>query len=238
MNNQTYLDLSLLKNQNTIATKLAFSFTIEELEQISIKNISFASSKRDISQPINSVYVKKFEDDKTFEILDILVINVYPPIRFINIRFIKGEYFQMDFKCKYSKKISSYLNFVIANAINFLKYRSEHDYFLIKGHIYDNFSKMLSKQISLGGLEELRFICSYFNTNTEILTSDNYSFNFTIEDVKFDLSTTPDLIRIGFEGKKKSDYIFLYRNKIGISSINLIVEKTIKIKCKEETGKS
>ena len=97
---------------------------------------------------------------------------------------------------------------------------------------------MLSEQISLGGLEELRFICSYFNTNTEILTSDNYSFNFNIEDVKFDLSTTPDLIRIGFEGKKKSDYIFLYRNKIGISSINLIVEKTIKIKCKEETGKS
>ena len=82
-----YLDISLMKNQNAIAAKLAFSFSVEELESIDISAISFIESKRDISKPVNVIYSRKFDEveDRSFEILDIFLLNTYPIVRYINI---------------------------------------------------------------------------------------------------------------------------------------------------------
>ena len=236
-----YLDISLMKNQNVIAAKLAFSFSVEELESIDISAISFIESKRDISNPVNVIYSRKFDEieDRSFEILDIFLLNTYPIVRYINIRFTRGGYFQMDYKCRYTKKISTYLKYVIARAINFRNYRSEHDFFIVKGNIYNNFAKLVSDTISLNGLEELRFVCDYLSTKSPILTDKNFSYKCQIEGFDFSIDTTDCLLKIGFVDKMgKFHYIYLYRTRIGLSSVNLIVEKAIKLSCQKESGKS
>ena len=236
-----YLDISLMKNQNAIAAKLAFSFSVEELESIDISAISFIESKRDISKPVNVIYSRKFDEieDRSFEILDIFLLNTYPIVRYINIRFTRGGYFQMDYKCKYTKKISTYLKYILARAINFRNYRSEHDFFIVKGNIYTNFARLVANTVSLNGLEELRFVCDYLSSKSPILTDKGYYYTCQIEGINFSINTTDCLLKIGFVDKEnKFHYIYLYRTRIGLSSMSLIVEKAIKLKCQKESGKS
>lgn len=230
----SYLDISLMKNQNMIAAKLAFSFSIDELEKIDISAISFVGSRRDISKQTNVVYSTQFHRDgevHTFEILDIFLLNEYPISRYINIRFTRGGYFQMDYKCRYTKKVTIYLKYILAKAINFAKYRSEHDFFIIKGNIYNNFAKLLSNAISLDGLEELRFVTEYISNEEDILAKENFTHEFSIEGVLFCITTTNCLIKIWFKVENQREHsIYLYKTKIGLSSISLIVEKAIKFK--------
>lgn len=233
MDKQNYLDISLLKNQNMIAVKLAENYSVEELEQINFSSIVLFESKRDISKPINIIYESEFAENRKIQLLDIFLLDAYPIIRFINLRILQSDYFQMDFKCKFNKKILNYLDIIVAKAVNFLKYKSKYDAKLIKNNIINNFASILANSMSLGGLEEIRFISEYVNADESILTQENFVFDFSIENVKFHVTANDSLIRFSFIANDKEEYIRVNRNKIGVSSISLIIEKAIKIKCKK-----
>lgn len=232
MDKQPYLDISLMKNQNFIALKLADMFSLEELEILEFENINIAPSKRDISEPINTVYEVYFEGNRVVQVLDIFLLNVYPIVRFVNLRLIDNGAFQMDFKCKHSKKVCGYLAIILAKAINYSKYKSKTDIQYIKNNIITNFSTLLANSMSLGGLEELRFISEYINNEDKVLTDSHFEFKFKIENVDFKMTCTPYLIKYQFTKDGKTEYIYLQKNKIGIASCSLIIEKALQTKLK------
>ena len=84
-------------------------------------------------------------------------------------------------------------------------------------------------------LEEDLYLAQIINVNADesILTQENFVFDFSIENVKFHVTANDTLIRFSFIENDKEEYIRVNRNKIGVSSISLIIEKAIKIKCKK-----
>lgn len=232
MNKSNYLDISLLKNQNLLAVKLSEYLSLDELENIDLSNVLVANSKRDISKPNNIIYTIEFES-KTVQILDIFLLDVYPIVRFIDIRILQGDYFQMDFKIKYSKKIIMYLNIVLAKAKNYIRYKFTHENSLIKSSIIENYSTILAESISMNGLEELRFVSEYIASDENIFTNPSYKFNFSIEKITFKLSAMNNILKCEFIKNDKSNIIYFVKDKIGLSQLGLIVEKAIKIKSKK-----
>lgn len=236
---KSYLDMSLLKNQNCIAVKLSHFFTVEELEQIDFTGVDIAKSKRNLSKTTTIAYEKEFKESHTsIALIDTLLIDVYPVSRYLDLRIIKDNNFQMDFRCQYSKKINSYLNIIISKAINFSKYRNKQDIVFIKGHILDNFAAAITKVLTLNGLKEIRFVSEYINSDNSIFAEKDYKFEFIVEENTFCISANQDLIKFMFSSGTESDYIYFIKNKIGIASISLIIEKAIKAKQKEEPGRS
>lgn len=235
---KSYLDMSLLKNQNCIAVKLSHFFTVEELEQIDFTGVDIAKSKRNLSKAITIAHEKEFKESHTsIALIDTLLIDVYPASRYLDLRIIKDNNFQMDFRCQYSKKITSYLNIIISKAINFSKYRNKQDVVFIKGHILDNFAAAITKVLTLNGLKEIRFVSEYINSDNSIFAEKDYKFEFIVEEITFCISANQDLIKFMFSTGTESDYIYFIKNKIGITSISLIIEKAIKAKQKEESGR-
>lgn len=232
MNKYNYLDISLLKNQNFLAVKLSEYLSLNELENINLSNVIVANSKRDISKPNNIIYDLELES-KSVQILDIFLLDIYPIVRFIDIRILQGDYFQMDFKLKYSKKIILYLNIVLAKAKNYIRYKFTHENSLIKGSIIGNYSSILADSLSMNGLEELRFVSEYITTDENVFADPSYKFNFSIEKINFKLSAISNILKCEFIKDNKSNIIYFVRDKIGLSQLGLIVEKAIKIKSKK-----
>lgn len=233
MNNKKYLDISLLKNQNIIALKFSELFSVEELETFDFNN-SEISSKRDVSQPVKVVFTKEF-DDRSVQVIDTMLLDIFPSVRYIDIRFAQGDYFQLDFRCKYSKKIINHLMIIIARAINFSMHKSKQDKFIVKGNIINNFSKQLAKEVkSLDTLRELKFISEYISNNNSILIDNNFKFNFEVDGIKFKVITDANTIRFEFNKEDSIHYIYFVKNKIGVSSISLIIEKAFRIRSKIE----
>lgn len=225
MNKHQYVDMSLLKNQNQLSHHLAKIFSLEELEDINIDNIRLYSSIRDISEVVNSIYKKEFKSGFTFELQDIFILNRYPVIRYVSIKISKMDYYNIEIKCKNSKKLISYISIAIARAIDYLKYKDKDDDKIIKEHIIDNFAQLLSEKCTVESLEELIFVNEYIINSEECFNSD-YKFNFKLDGIDFFFYSSNHLIKFGFE----NTFIYFPKNKIGLNQSRIIVMKALKFK--------
>lgn len=228
MNNlQEYIELSLIKNQNNVAICLSEFFSIKELEKINLSNISY-NPRENKDNIVNILYNKKFnETNHQIQILEILSNDQFPSKRYLDIRLLSGKRFQIDIKCKISRKIISYLNIIVAAALNYSNYKSEYDKVFIRKNIINNFSKEFSKDASLEALEEIKIILDYINNDGH---PDNYTYEFKIENIDMKIIFSEfgyiklDYINTDTDIHK---YIYCRENKTNMSNLSLIVEKAL-----------
>ena len=165
MNTNDYSDLSLIKNQNELVTRLSKILTIEEIKQINLSNLKY-------NRPINDIqytyYEKEFkESKKEFKIIDTLILDIYPPIRYISIKIFISNSLNIEFKYKYTKNFIKNIAMSIDKTYNYMIWKDKRDEKYYKGHIINNFSKFLSK-LNKETLEELKFIINYLTKDGSI----------------------------------------------------------------------
>lgn len=232
-----YYDLSVLKNQNEIATHLSNLFTIDELECIDKGLYNYKSlSNRDISEPIVSLYDISFKSptdiQKKLIILDVINIDVYPVKHYIDARITKGNSFQIDFKCRRDNNILTYIASILSKAINFSKHKSITDTSFTYKSIIDNFATKLANISNIDSLEELRLLVEYAISDKNIISAYDYYKKFIIDSIDFKITSCKfNIMKFRFKvDNDNKDYILLPRTKIGTLTIPIIIEKAISIK--------
>ena len=87
MSNNNLIDLSLVKNQNELAIKIADFFTKDEFRIIDLSQLH-RSGNRNINEIEYIYYYNRFDENKELKIIDMLLLDIYPATRYIIIRFI------------------------------------------------------------------------------------------------------------------------------------------------------
>jgi hypothetical protein len=219
-----YINISSNRVQNIIAYQLSKIFDLDELKLINISDIKYPP-KREIKDTHNVFLSLQFESGNKFELVDVLLMNVYPPIRYLDIRIYRGKKVQIDLKCKYNDSILKYVDIILAKSINFSMY-FKSDVEITTSTILSNYSKELETYNSKDNLKELKFIIAYEKDN--IIEKQYYYNEFKIGETNFIISSISNLI-FKFEFKKDniSRFIFLQKNKTGIHYLNSCIINAI-----------
>lgn len=222
------IDLSLIKNQNELAIKIANFFTKDEFKNIDLTKLGDRGN-RDIDNIEYIYYAKQLESGKMLKIIDMLLLDIYPVSRYIIIRLINGAE-QIDFKCRYSKNIVKLLNSLFIRAYNFKCWKSEEDTRIIKAKIIRNFSNKLKQYLNEEELEEVKFVINYLIDDGSIKKNNEFNYDFSIGEYEFNIeSNKAGLIRFSYKNKKEQYFNSIYFTKTdtGLSNINLIIEEAL-----------
>lgn len=223
MNDDNYINLSYIKDQNELAVNLSNLFSINELIYIKLDEVNI--KPRDINKIQEIYYEKEFsESKKVFKIIDTMILDNYPAKRYIILRITISNKIQVDFKCKYSKNIIKYIAQTLAKCYNYLLWKNDNDIKIIKSHIMGNILDIVSKfDIDFG---ELKFILNYLFIQYE--NDGLLDYNFSISNYDFEVkSNNLDIVRFGFKSNNEWKYVFLQNNNVSISNINFIIDELI-----------
>ena len=223
-----YLDLSLIKNQNDLAVKIANFFDKDELNLIDLSKLE--KTNRDVNEIQFIYYNKSFENGKSIKIIDTLILDSYPAARYVTIRLSFGDIEQLDYKCKYSKNIIIYLNQLFARVYNYKFWKRKDDDHIIKPHIMKEYSNKMRADLSSEELEEIRFVYTCLIDDGDIKNHSEFNYDFSIGNYDFNiLSNSVGIIQFSYRGKKD-----IYWNKImfqktdtGVANINLLIQQAL-----------
>jgi hypothetical protein len=223
-----YLDLSLIKNQNELAVKIANFFDKDELDLIDLSKLE--KTNRDLDEIQFIYYAKEFENGKILKIIDTLILDSYPAARYVTIRLCLGDIEQLDYKCKYSKNIIIYLNQLFARIYNYKFWKRKDDDHIIKPHIMKEYSDKMKKEIGSEVLEEVRFVYTCLIDDGSIKNHNVFNYDFSIGNFEFNIiSNSVGIIKFSYKGRKE-----IYWNKIlflktdtGIANINMLIEHAL-----------
>ena len=223
-----YLDLSLVKNQNELAVKIANFFDKDELDLIDLSNIEKAN--RDLGEIQFIYYTKEFENSKSLKIIDTLILDSYPAARYVTIRLSFGDIEQLDYKCKYSKNIIIYLNQLFARIYNYKFWKRKDDDHIIKPHIMNEYSNKMKSEIGSEVLEEVRFVYTCLIDDGSIKNHNDFNYDFSIGNFDFRIiSNSVGVIKFGYKGKKDVYWnnIMFQKTDTGIANINLLIQQAL-----------
>lgn len=231
MSNNDFIDLSLMKNQNKLAVKISNFFTAEELLYINLSNLEKAN--RDINEIDYLYYHKKFDGtNNEIKLIDTLILDTYPALRYVTIRLYVKEFEQTDFRCKYNKNILKQLNLVFAKACNYKHWKSVEDNSIIRNHILTNFSKKITEYIDEEILEETKFVINYLISDGSIKNNNNFYYDFSINKIDFHVeSNSLGIVKFGFKREKDFYYniIQFQKTDTGISYIIFVLQQAEKL---------
>lgn len=235
MDKKPYTDISLSKNQNTIAVLLSTIFSLKELEELIVEFRKIKNYKKENNDIINIMINKEFEKDRRIQLIDMICIKKESDIclNFVDLRITSKDFFQIDFKFKHSKKLYYHLIFTVVRAINYIKYKSSTDLNINRSNILNNFANELAKVASPELLEEARYQIHFINNDANILKNEENEFNFKLADIEFKIISFPEILKFEFIKNDKSKYILLEKTNIGKSYITLLIEKAIKLSLKK-----
>jgi hypothetical protein len=222
------IDLSLVKNQNELAIKIANFFTRDEFRIIDLTKLH-KSENRGIDEIEYLHYYKKLSTDKELKIIDMLLLDASPVSRYIIIRLINGPE-QLDFKCYYAKNMVKLLNSLFIRAYNYKCWKSDGDEKIIKSKIINNFSNKLSSELTKEELEEIKFVITYLTDQGKIKNDTDFNYDFCIGKYEFNIeSNDAGLIRFSYKVKKDPYFnsIYFTTTETGLANINLIIEEAL-----------
>lgn len=222
------IDLSLVKNQNELAIKIANFFTRDEFRIIDLTKLH-KSENRGIDEIEYLHYYKKLSNEKELKIIDMLLLDAHPVSRYIIIRLINGPE-QLDFKCYYTKNMIKLLNSLFIRAYNYKCWKSDGDEKIIKSKIIKNFSDKLGSDLSNEELEEIKFVLNYLTDQGKINNNTDFNYDFAIGNFEFSVeSNDVGLIRFSYKEKKTPYFnsIYFTSTETGLANINLIIEEAL-----------
>jgi hypothetical protein len=223
-----YIDLSLVKNQNELAIMIANFFDKDEIRVIDLSKLEKVNLDLDEMQYI--YYNKKFEGGKSIKIIDTLILDRFPAARYVTIRLEIGEMVQLDYKCKYNKKIIEQLNILFARIYNYKYWKRDDDDHIIKSHIMNRYSDEMRKIFSNEELEEIKFVITYLINDGSIKNDNDFNYDFGIGGYEFNIESNPvDLVKFSYKDKKDVYWntIFFIKNDTGISNILLLIQEAL-----------
>lgn len=222
------IDLSLVKNQNELAIKIANFFTKDEFRIIDLTKLH-KNGNRNIDEIEYIYYDRALTENKRLKIIDMLLLDVYPVSRYIIIRLIDGAE-TLDFRCKYSKNMVKLLNALFIRAYNYKCWKSEGDERIIKPKIMKNYANKLKLELTIEELEEVKFVINYLVDEGKIKNNNDFNYDFSIGKFEFNIeSNDAGLIRFSYKGKKDPYFNSIYFTKTdtGLANINLIIEQAL-----------
>lgn len=225
-----YLDLSLQKNQNELAVKISNFFDKDEALTIDLSNLEKANRSVDEIQYL--YYTKKFPSGKEVKIIDTLLLDRFPAIRYVTIRLSYKEQEQLDYNIKFNKNILKQLNIVFAKMCNYMYWASNGDNAIIRSHILENFSKHMQLDISSETLEEAKFVINCLISDGSIKSDNNFVYDFSISKIDFHVeSNTLGIVKFGYKLTTGVIYnmINFVKTDTGISYILYVLEQAQKI---------
>ena len=222
-----------------IALALSNYFSVEELESLDFNELhqkSCVKIKAEMKNDYESCYCSGFGDDGTkIEIARIIEKGTFPPIFFMNLRMVIGKSYQTDVKCTANAQNAIYLSTAVANAINHLNYAGDGELILInKRQLIKRFSRMIQKHITDTVLEAVMNDISVKVKQIDeakLLDVDTTDYEYIINTPCFNLKI--DNNRIGclkltmILSCGRTFYIYLPKNKAGLSSIYLALDKIV-----------
>ena len=235
----SHIDLSLPKHQNMISLALSNYFTVDELESLDFNEMhakSCVKIKTEMKGEYEKCYGENFGDDGTkIEIARIIEKGVFPPVFFMNLRMVIGNSYQSDVKCTVNAQNAIYLSMAVANAINHLNYAGDGELILInKRQLIKRFSRMIQKHTTDAVIEVvMKDINEKLKQIDEdkLLDQDVIDYEYIIDTPCFNLQI--DNHRIGclkltmILSCGRTFYIYLPKNKAGLSSIYLALDKIV-----------
>ena len=228
MSSSEYIDLSLIKNQNELAVKIANFFDKDELEYIDLSKLE--KKNRDLDEIQYIYYIKEFENKKSIKIIDTLILERYPAARYVTIRLAIGEMEQLDYKCRYSKNIINQLNTLFGRAYNYKFWKRKDDNHIIKSHIITEFSNEMKLLIPEEDLNEVKFVITYLVDDGSIKNNNNFEYDFSIGNFNFNLtSNSVGIIKFSYKNRKDVYWnkIYISKTDTGISNIDLIIQQAL-----------
>ena len=228
MGTSDYIDLSLIKNQNKLAIIISEFFDKDELDCIDLSKLE--KCNRDINEIQYIYYYKEFEDGKSIKIIDTLIMDAFPVLRFVTIRLEYNKMMRFDYRCNYSKNIINQLNLLFARVYNYKCWKADGDDHIIKSHIIKSFSDKMKKDLSSDQLEEAEFVITYLISDGSIKNDNEFDYNFSIEEFDFNiLSNSVGLIKFSYKSKINSYWnsIFFTKTDTGISNIALLIRQAL-----------
>jgi hypothetical protein len=223
-----YIDLTLIKNQNKLAEKIANFFTEDEIYFIDISKIE--KSNRDLDEIQYIYYSKTFDNNKSIKIIDTLILDSFPATRYVTIRLSIGEKEQLDYRCNYSKNIITLLNILFARVYNYKFWKLKDDDHIIKAHILNNYADILRSKLSGEELEEVKFVLTYLINDGSIKNDNEFYYDFGIGDFEFNMfSNSAGIISFAYKEKEaiRWNKIFFAKTDTGLSNIGLIIQKAL-----------
>lgn len=222
-----FIDLSLVKNQNKLAKKIANFFTKDELNYIDLSKLE--PDDRDLGDIQYIYYSKTFENKKSLKIIDTLILDRYPAIRYVTIRLSIGDEEQLDYKCKYTKNIINILNVLFARIYNYKFWGNDEDH-IIKSRIMAEYANKLRSKLTNEDLEEVKFVLTYLINDGSIKRDNEFNYNFGIGPHQFNVSSNSVGILI-FSFKEKDEInwnkIYFAKSNTGVSNIQFVVQKAL-----------
>ena len=224
--NNKEFDLSLIKNQNELAIKIAKFFTIEELDDINISNVH--KKNRNLEDLQYVYYSKEFDNDKSVKLIDTLILDIFPAYRYVTIRLSIGEKEVIEYRCKFCKNIIKQLYSLFARIYNYKNWSTDIDS-INKSHIINNFIKRISLDVDKETLEETKFVVAY-TINNENIKNDDFNYDFSISNVDFHIESNEYQISFSYKlPNKKFNKIYFDKTDTGVSNISFIINQAINI---------
>lgn len=236
---KSHINLSLPKHQNMISLALANYFSVDELESLNFNELHSKSCikiKSEMKNEYELCYGENFGEDGTkIEIARIIEKGSFPPVFFMNLRMVIGNSYQSDVKCSANAMNAVYLSLAVANAINHLNYAGDGELILInKRQLIKRFSRMIQKHVADNVLEVvMKDIGEQLNKidQEKMLDQNSTDYEYIIDTMCFKLQI--DNHRIGclkltmILSCGRTFYIYLPKNKAGMSSIFLALDKIV-----------
>ena len=219
--------------QTELAISLANFFNVKDLENISEMMLQTnVTTKRDISEEeVIILHYIKSENKSQFVIKDILLLDQYPPVRFIEVITRLSPIIDYNrFRYYYYPNIYNIINKVIGDAYNYVTYAkpSLTTYTVNKALLYKNFSREVADILrqEKNAFEEFKYVVCYilmhniFNMKDRFIKIFNVTHNISVEIT----TITDDMIKIGINNLSERKYLYIDRHIKGFGQLRLIYE--------------
>lgn len=194
--------------------------------------------KREITIEENTIYKYHKTNNRELEIKDILLLNHYPPVRYIEvITRLNPKLDYNRFKYTFNPNIYGILNKVLTDAYNFNTYclSSLTTYTVDKSLLYKNFSKEVAKILGNDRtiIIDFKYIINSLLEHKLFTNKDRFIKVFNVSyDIQVEVTTvTNTIIKLSINNKKDRRYIFLDRHLKGLGQLRLLFELITKELC-------
>lgn len=221
------IDLSIPSNQNILIKTFNEFFTVDELEQINIRDIHCKG--RNSPSNCEGVHYVKDTGKSCFSINCVLNTDVIPPYHYLKLEFSKDGIYNISLECTHNYNNPELLDCILAKAINYSKYKSSKDPNYNRRSIVKNASVRLAKVIP----DYDKLIKFRGRIAEDLYLNDLYKnleepFKVSFDHFKFNVSNyNKDVLKVRFSNHLDEDYLFIPKTDIGLNVLLLVIDRAV-----------
>lgn len=222
-----YIDLSLVRNQNTVAVLFSEILSLSLLESIDLNRIKCNTRE--------SLLLEKSDSESKISVINKIGQDENNHLKhYFSLILDRTNIFHVELNCVYRRKNIIYLDIITSKALNHCNWGDKYTRQIQNKYIMDKFALNLSNLLSLSILKDLINFINLISNDDKILSNEDYKLDFNAGNGALIsiISFQSGLLKFSIFYSDKNYYIFFSRTKIGLSYICLEIEKALMIKNK------